>query len=600
MPWAIFNRPSLQLATLKGYIETQSPCKVDCFHPYLDIARTIGGELYHKISLSGWGGEALFSALLFPEKKEAAKELFLESLMEPGTKPPNFELLLTAIETSFANWLPRVPARPYLALGFSVCFSQLLSSLYAATKLKEKYPGVPVIFGGSSCSGQAGRSLAEHFEVIDFVVEGEGEKSLLRLIEYLGGINTTMPPTVFARSAGSDNLTQEEELVLDELPYPDFQCYFEEAKRVFADQPFIPVLPIEFSRGCWWHKCAFCNLNLQWKNYRSKSSERMFRELMHFIQQHEVLNFTFADNALPPGKAETFFTNLSQQGRDLEFFSEIRAQTSPQSLAIFYKGGMRTAQVGIEALSSSLLQKMQKGTSCMENITIMKQCSRLGLNLEGNLIVGFPGSSPEEVAETLRNLDYVLPYHPLQAATFFLGYGAPIHSRPGDFSIGAVTTHKKARKIFPDQYLPSLQLLICGYRGDKGRQKELWGPVSEKIKVWQQFHNSRKHGSPHPLHYRDGGNFLIIRQELPGRSPFMHRLRGLSRKLYLYCETPTDFATLLRDFPKVRRAALANFVAEMCTKNLMFQEDNRVLSLAVSLDSEAALSKGCHGSEHCS
>ena len=96
-------------------------------------------------------------------------------------------------------------------------------------------------------------------------------------------------------------------LNLDNLPYPDYSPYFMEMKQLFPDHPFVPLLPLEFSRGCWWNKCTFCNLNLQWQNYRFKESDRMVQETLHLAKTHESLHFTFTDNALPPKEADNFF-----------------------------------------------------------------------------------------------------------------------------------------------------------------------------------------------------------------------------------------------------------------------------------------------------
>jgi hypothetical protein len=125
-----------------------------------------------------------------------------------------------------------------------------------------------------------------------------------------------------------------------------------------------------------------------------------------------------------------------------------------------------------------------------------------------------------------------------------------------------------------------------GYRGDCRYQHRLWRPVTEKIKAWQAFHRQRGKNRPHPLHYIDGRSFLIIRQERPAGPPLLHRLRGLSRKIYLFCEEPRKKAEILTAFSTVAPGTLDAFLAEMSGKLLMFLENDRVLSLAVRRDCE--------------
>ncbi len=592
MPWSIFNRPSIQLGALKSYLEREAEYQVDNYHLYLHLAKTISTELYSRIALSGWAGEALFAPLLFPEKKADAAKLFRQSLTGKGKPRPDFDTLTASVAESCAQWLADINFSPYALIGFSLCFSQLFASLYLAKKIKDKWSDIPIVFGGSSCSGEIGASLLQHFSTIDYLIDGEGEQQLLALCRFLSGQANSLPdkirtlhPVPAAQTNKADKATPP--LPLGRLPYPDYTPYFKEMRTLFPGQPFIPLLPIEFSRGCWWNKCTFCNLNLQWQNYRFKESGRMLKETLHLAEKHESLHFTFTDNALPRKEADHFFTSLLQEDLDIDFFAEIRGITEPDRLQLYSRAGLRTVQVGIEALSTSLLAKMAKGTTTIDNIAVMKMCSAAGIRMEGNLITDFPGTTEEEITETLRNLDFVLPFLPLQAATFFLGYGSPLHagaagqSKTKDFPIQRIIPHAKNRRLFPQDHVQSMLMLINSYQGDKKLQHRHWQPVKRKIRTWQDFHKQRTASGQHPLHYRDGRSFLIIRQEQPERTPLLHRLRGASRKIYLACERPEKIDSLLKAFPQVTDQALRKFIDEMCTKRLMFQENDRVLALAV-------------------
>lgn len=587
MPWSIFNRPSLQLGILKSYVEAKTDARVETFHLYLPVAKAIGIDWYSRIALSGWAGEALFAPLLFPEMKASAKKLFHESLAGKNLPlpVPDFDELVERIEKCCLAWLSALEIGKYHLFGLSVCFFQLLPSLYLARIIKEKRPDLPIVFGGSSCSGTLGRSLLEHFAEIDYLVDGEGEEALCRLCRFVAGDVDALPANIRSRQSRS-HAESTARVTLDNLPYPDYAPYFAEMERSFPHLPFIPTLPVEFSRGCSWNRCTFCNLNLQWQDYRFKKGERMAEEILHLAETHESLSFTFADNALPLHEADLFFARIAQAGLNGDFFAEMRATTDPRRWQLYRRGGLRTVQVGIEALSSSLLKKMTKGTTVMDAIAAMKMCSDHAIRLEGNLISEFPATTAEEIAETLTNLDYVFPFAPLQSASFFLGYGSPIHARAREFSIRAILPHGKNRRLFPKNLLQSMTMLINGYRGDRCYQRKLWRPVTEKIQAWQDFHRQRKKNQPHPLHFLDGRTFLIIRQERPAGAPLLHRLRGLSRKIYLFCAEPRQVADILTTFPAISAPALEKFLAGMSAKLLMFQEDGRALSLAVRLDRE--------------
>ena len=580
MPWSIFNRPSIQLGTLKAFLEQEMVCQVDTFHPYLNLANALGIDAYRRISRNSWAGESLFSPLLFPEQKEKARELFNSVLSKREQPRPDFNHAISLVKKTCSDWADTVEFGCYDLIGFSICFNQLLPSLYMAEHIKAAAEDRLIVFGGSSCTGTIGRSLLHHFPQIDYIVDGEGEQALLSLCESLEKQPRIAPQTNLINPA--ESIKKNDEIVdINVLPYPDYHPYFKEMSRIFSHQPIIPTLPLEFSRGCWWNRCSFCNLNLQWKKYRMKKAGRMIDETVHLIKEYRCLNFTFTDNALPLKEADEYFNILAHQRIDLSYFAEIRAIKEPQRLKQYRQGGLSTVQVGIESLSTSLLRKMIKGTTAIDNIAVMKLCTENRIQIEGNLITEFPTTTKGEIEETLINLDYVLPFNPLAAAAFFLGHGSPIHNNYAKYGIKAVLVHHKTKKLFPPRYHKSLKHLTNGYRGDRTRQRKLWKPVYQKIEQWQNFHKERTDKGKAALQYRDGGIFIIIRQERLTGMTLQHRLNGLSRRIYLFCHTPRTINDILLSFNGLKEDSLMTFIKELCQKRLMFREDNRVLSLAV-------------------
>jgi len=584
MPWALYNRPSIQLGALKAYIEAEGEFAVDCFHPYLDVAAALGTDIYTTISDSSWAGEAVFSALLFTEKFADAEQLFNKSLGHapgPGKKRPLFAKTVNAVAEVCDQWLAGINWSDFQLIGFSVCFNQLLASLYISQKIASLDGAPPIVFGGSSCAGKLGQSLLDNFRWLDFVVDGEGEKALVGLLHHLSDKSSPLPERIHARNRHPIPTPCPEIADLSSLPTPDFDHYYQQLQRAFPDSPFNPVLPVEFSRGCWWNKCTFCNLNLQWHTYRNKTAEKMLEELSTLCKRYQSLDFTFCDNALPVKEGRRFFATMAEVEPDLRFFAEIRGTTSLESLKGFKKGGLDTIQVGIEALSTSLLKKMDKGVTAIENLAIMKNALAAGIRLEGNLIVEFPGSTQDEVAETIDTLDYVFPFHPLAPAAFFLGHGSPVACNQEEFGITALLAHSKNKKLFPSNTLNSLTLLTSEYRGDRGKQKNRWQPVRKKIQAWQKFHKSRKQNQQPALRYRDGSSFIMIWQEVPDAPPLRHKLTGVSRQIYLFCSQIRSLDELQSQFPAIKGPTILAFIDQLCQKRLMFREQNRVLSLAI-------------------
>ncbi|HEB69980.1 MAG TPA: RiPP maturation radical SAM protein 1 [Desulfobulbus sp.] len=586
MPWAIFNRPSVQLGALQAYLKEQFPGdRIDTHHPYLSAAAAIGLERYRTISENPWAGEALYSSLFFPQTRERAKKLFDRQKRDLADQ---FDAISERLAADFHSWLAGQDFSDCDLLGLSICFSQLIPSLYAAGEVKKRYPELPILFGGSTCTPAVGTSLLQTFSAIDYILTGEGEQPLAALIRHLKG-EAPFPnkKNILRRKADKKNafsLQNHEQKRLENLPTPDYDDYFRElTAREFS---FIPELPIEFSRGCWWNKCSFCNLNLQWCGYRYKRHQKILAEVEFLAERHKCLDFFFTDNALPLKEARSFFQKTAEKKTDLQFFAEIRAPKSAKECTTYRHGGLRTIQVGIEALSDSLLQRMCKGTSVIENIAAMKFAAAADIRLDGNLILEFPGSTDREVEETLAVLEAVLPYRPLQAAGFFLGQGSPVSRTPRQFGIRAITHHPNNRLLFPKEILLQLDLLIKGYRGDRAVQKKRWIPVRRKLTAWHNFHQKRCSNRP-VLSMRDGGTFLILRQERPDLPTLRHRLKGLSRKIYLACEEPVTRKELLERFKTIKEEQLTAFLNGLCRQQLIYCDATHCLALAIKETSMA-------------
>src|SRR5210317_518059 len=76
-PWPLYSRPSIQLGTLKAFLQARIPdLKIDAFHFYLSVAETIGYRLYHEISQRSWLAESMYAALLYPERIKQVEALF--------------------------------------------------------------------------------------------------------------------------------------------------------------------------------------------------------------------------------------------------------------------------------------------------------------------------------------------------------------------------------------------------------------------------------------------------------------------------------------------------------------------------------------------
>ncbi len=598
-PWPLFKRPSIQLGSLKSFLNNElKDTRVDAACIYLNVAHATGYDVYQAISKRTWPAESVYAALLYPERFDAIEQFFRKKMHRNQVLASvDFRELVQQAKDATDAAIKQINWHDIGLVGFSVCLCQLTSSLYAVRQIKKISPDIITLFGGSTISNPFCRSYLDVFQDIDVIVNGEGELPLLRLLTHLekyGSIETAHTIDGVVTRGLSPKLAH----VFFQLPHlerlatPDYGDYFKILGTFPPDKQFFPTLPVESSRGCWWQGaaiekrtkgCAFCNLNLQWSGYRQRASASVVHDINVLTERHQTLSMAFMDNVLPAKASEKLFSELGRLNRDLKMFAEIRASTSLKTLAKMHSAGMIEVQVGIEALSTKLLNKMCKGTTAIQNMAIMKNCEALGIQNVSNLMLHFPGSDEADVTETLQNLDFAMSFRPLKPVNFWLGLGSPVWQNPRQFHIKSISNHPHYHTLFPEHVTKNVQFSIQAYRGDQLRQRKLWKPVEKKIHTWNRFYaDLQRQPSAGPiLSYQDGGRFLIIRQRRRNTDPLQHRLTGTSREIYLYCSDIRSIRSIKLRFPELPGDKLMLFLKMMIGKGLMFEEKGRFLSLAV-------------------
>lgn len=450
MPWASLQWPSLALGNLHAILSDHAGVGHVASH-YLtfDWAEFLVDRSEGRIGLSEYGsigdgyigglGEWFFKDALYGTIPDEA-----EILPFVGRSPGQDWIGLDELRLLSASALEFVEAQAatlaalrYDVVGFSSTFLQNVPSLALARHLKRMSPETTIVFGGANCESTQGAALHRNFEFVDFVVRGEGEDTLPRLIAALqgegeiGSIPGVCWRTVQGRSIA--NSGQAPETQLDLLPTPRFEDYFERWDRSPFRAAVEPNLVVEASRGCWWgerHHCTFCGLNGETMKYRRKTPERFRSELETLTRQHRVLNVQLADNILDMRYFQTLLPELAASGWDLLIFAEVKSNLTRRQVQRLRRAGVMSIQPGIESLNSVVLKLMDKGVSAVQNVRLLRDCASEGVRVGWNYLYGFPGETDDdyEVMSQLDRLWHLDP--PLATYRIALERFSPYFTRP--------------------------------------------------------------------------------------------------------------------------------------------------------------------------
>ena len=322
--------------------------------------------------------------------------------------------------------------------GFTLKTYQWPVSYYIINKLKEMNPDTRIVVGGISSEDQA-RAFMRVFDKADFAIWGEGEYPLFHLFEALQGSGDLdkVPNLVYREGTGTTSTKVPNECAdLDAYPFADHTDYFATFGRFMAVQ--MPLLiPIWGSRACPWNKCKFCILNEEYQ-YRVRSPENIVEEIEFQVEKHKTDNIIFVDTELP-GNKKRFKTLLNlllkssaDRNRPYHFFAEVSPIfVDAETASLMRRATFESIQVGFEAVTDGLLEKMRKRHRFAHNIQALKLGNQHDLKITGlNIIREIPPETDGDISESCTNvrfLRFLLKKYTLSPTFLVLFKGSPFY-----------------------------------------------------------------------------------------------------------------------------------------------------------------------------
>ncbi len=283
-----------------------------------------------------------------------------------------------------------------LAIG---CSSNILAHLIVALKqLKQRHPEKFIILGGCGPTTVA-EKLVERFDFIDAVVLGEGEYTIVELVQALEqGNDLAQVKGIYFRKKGKvvKNPMRPRIGNLDSLPYPDYDVL--DIKNY--------VIRVITTRGCPFN-CTFCNIREVWQHktvYRNIDS--VIDEIKHLKQKYGREHIGISDDTFMTNKKRVleFCRKIKQQNIKIHWGCLARADLMDEELMkVMSEAGCKQAFYGLESASDDILKKMNKPFSSKKAAdTIIKSKKYFPVEVIASLIWGLPYESIQEFLDTLH------------------------------------------------------------------------------------------------------------------------------------------------------------------------------------------------------
>ena len=353
--------------------------------------------------------------LLFKEKYPS----FPWQLQLPGDPEhkSHAAMFLLGLKKTMPDWAGRVLASGPQAVFFSTYLSNLLLSLRLAQELRQLKPDLPVVFGGPGVGIREVQELVLRLGLVDAIVVGEGERTVVELARSLPGpIPAGIPGVAVLKDRELHSQLRPLEKDLDALPRPDFEGlplpgetiadYARNRPNRFYT-PYYNGFPVSATRGCVNH-CAYCSETAYWKRYRQRRPEAVAAEIEARHRRYQVSEFEFNDSSLNgnPGWLKEFCRLLIALDCEPRFSGYIIADRAiDQELAgLLFRAGFGHVSVGVETFAETVRHRMNKRMAAEDIFASLLTLTRAGVSVKANILIGFPG---ETEADFQASLDFI-------------------------------------------------------------------------------------------------------------------------------------------------------------------------------------------------
>ena len=384
--------------------------------------------------------------LVNPRATRPANRRFPLSVMAVGAALPpgkSWEIIdgnLPGMDplAAISDWVER-QARlrdPVEAIALTVMPGpQLVSGVPLSRALKERFPNIPIIWGGNFGSLYPDPVLNAPY--VDWLVRGQGEQTFLDLLDVIGGKRD--PHQVaglgFRESDGSHFLTPERRWAgPDDLPDPPYH------KINVADYLHPTFLGrrsgvYQASIGCPFG-CNFCGVIAVFgRREKVQSPARVAQNLEFLVRAHGMDSVHFYDN--------NFFLN-ERHAREIaavmaplgirwwcEARVDILCRLSDATWSALRQAGLTMVFCGAESGSDAVLERMNKGTTTAQIEEVARRSREHGIIPEFSFVFGDPDEPEAEIENTLRFIRKLKLVNP--AAELISYFYTPTPQRSGTY-----------------------------------------------------------------------------------------------------------------------------------------------------------------------
>jgi anaerobic magnesium-protoporphyrin IX monomethyl ester cyclase len=266
-----------------------------------------------------------------------------------------------------------------------------------------------IVIGGVHASALPEFIIENYSDIIDCVVVGEGEITMLELVNaFQGNAGSETVKGIVFRKNGEIIRNEGRPFIMemDSLPFP--------ARDLIPHTLFKPNLhnarykncaSVLTSRGCPFN-CSFCASRIvSGKKYRMHSAEYVLEEIGMLKRDYGVRQLLITDDTFTINheRLEKICKGMIDRKFNLEWFcfSQVTA-VNKEILTLMKKAGCYNIGFGVESSSPEILRRMGKPIKPERAQEAVSLANKAGLKTQAFYIFGMPGETREQMEDTIR------------------------------------------------------------------------------------------------------------------------------------------------------------------------------------------------------
>jgi radical SAM superfamily enzyme YgiQ (UPF0313 family) len=273
----------------------------------------------------------------------------------------------------------------------SVCFNDAKYILERANKSRKK--GSVLAVGGP----HAALHPDQFPEYVDYVVKGEGEPIILKLL------NKEIKERIIQVPRMKD---------LDDipfLPWDEFVKYNYCFNSSFDNT--YPTYTMNTSRGCPF-SCSFCHVKDIWgRKIIGMSSTRIIEEIKYLIKNHNAKGIYFREDLFTYSKKRVvaFCEELNRQNIKIKWYCETRVDLEEDIIKLMSESGCSGLYVGVESGSQKMLNVFNKNITVEQIEKFFYLINKYNIASYASFVVDHPLETKEDRAMTDQLLARINP-----------------------------------------------------------------------------------------------------------------------------------------------------------------------------------------------